>query len=310
MSEGSPAGGIGGIRQGYTNPPGALPADVRDYPQAIAESLSQLRVAGVDGPYSAVLSADAYTAVSETSDHGYPLLEHIRRLLSGDIICAPAISGAFVRTTRGGVERAAPPVAPGLARGQRGHGRPGRARRGQRGGHLGVGPERPRLLPQDQVVAHAGAGRLPDPVVVLGARRLVVEVHRPVVAAGQQRVDHPERAARVARAEPKVLVVSRPVLPVEVDVEQLAVPQRLGDPVRVVEPGHLLVPDLRVQPEQLWVLELSDQRQRVPDGGQQHVAAPLVRLPLGPETQRAPPVPDVPRQPDRSFPCPSRAPTA
>src|SRR5260370_39826238 len=102
MSEGSPAGGIGGIRQGYTNPPGALPADVRDYPRAIAESLSQLRVAGVDGPYSAVLSADAYTAVSETSDHGYPLLEHIRRLLSGDIIWAPAISGAFVLTTRGG----------------------------------------------------------------------------------------------------------------------------------------------------------------------------------------------------------------
>jgi uncharacterized linocin/CFP29 family protein len=59
-------------------------------------------VAGVDGPYSAVLSADAYTAVSETSDHGYPLLEHIRRLLSGDIVWAPAISGAFVLTTRGG----------------------------------------------------------------------------------------------------------------------------------------------------------------------------------------------------------------
>src|SRR5579864_3584100 len=70
--EGYPAGGIGGIRQGSTNPPGALPADVRDYPQAIAEALSRLRVAGVDGPYSAVLSADAYTAVSETSDHGYP----------------------------------------------------------------------------------------------------------------------------------------------------------------------------------------------------------------------------------------------
>jgi uncharacterized linocin/CFP29 family protein len=100
--EGYPAGGIGGIRQGSTNPPGALPADVRDYPQAIAEALSQLRVAGVDGPYSAVLSADAYTAVSETSDHGYPLLEHIRRLVSGDIVWAPAISGAFVLTTRGG----------------------------------------------------------------------------------------------------------------------------------------------------------------------------------------------------------------
>jgi hypothetical protein len=59
-------------------------------------------VAGVDGPYSVVLSADAYTAVSETSDHGYPLIEHIQRLLPGEIVWAPASSGAFVLTTRGG----------------------------------------------------------------------------------------------------------------------------------------------------------------------------------------------------------------
>jgi uncharacterized linocin/CFP29 family protein len=100
--EGYPAGGIGGIRQGSGNAAAALPGDVRDYPRAIAESLSQLRVAGVDGPYSVLLSADAYTAVSETSDHGYPLSEHIQRLLSGEIVWAPAISGAFVLTTRGG----------------------------------------------------------------------------------------------------------------------------------------------------------------------------------------------------------------
>jgi uncharacterized linocin/CFP29 family protein len=100
--EGYPAGGIEGIRQGSSNSSAALPGDVRDYPRAIAESLSQLRVAGVDGPYSVVLSADAYTAVSETSDHGYPLIEHIQRLLSGDIIWGPAIDGAVVLTTRGG----------------------------------------------------------------------------------------------------------------------------------------------------------------------------------------------------------------
>ena len=49
-----------------------------------------------------LLSADAYTEVSETSDHGYPVIEHIKRLLTGDIIWAPAISGAIVLTTRGG----------------------------------------------------------------------------------------------------------------------------------------------------------------------------------------------------------------
>jgi uncharacterized linocin/CFP29 family protein len=100
--EGYKAAGITGIRQGSSNAPVTLPGDARDYPEAIAQALSQLRVAGVAGPYSVLLSADAYTAVSETSDHGYPLLEHIKRLLSGEIVWAPAISGAIVLTTRGG----------------------------------------------------------------------------------------------------------------------------------------------------------------------------------------------------------------
>ncbi len=100
--EGYAAGGIDGIHQGSSNPPVTLPADVTEYPAAVATALSQLRGAGVDGPYSVALSASAYTAVSETSDHGYPVIDHIKRLLTGDIIWAPAISGAVVLTTRGG----------------------------------------------------------------------------------------------------------------------------------------------------------------------------------------------------------------
>jgi uncharacterized linocin/CFP29 family protein len=99
---GYPAAGIGGIRAGSTNPPVPLPADVRGYPEAVAQALGRLRLAGVDGPYSVVLSSDAYTAVSETTDHGYPVIEHIRRQLSGEIIWAPAIDGAIMLTTRGG----------------------------------------------------------------------------------------------------------------------------------------------------------------------------------------------------------------
>jgi uncharacterized linocin/CFP29 family protein len=100
--EGYSAGGIGGIREGTSNPVMALPAEIRAYPEVIARAVSQLRLVGVNGPYSAVLSSDAYTALSETSDHGYPVLEHVKRLIDGEIIWAPAISGAFVLTTRGG----------------------------------------------------------------------------------------------------------------------------------------------------------------------------------------------------------------
>src|SRR6266481_8529191 len=100
--DGYDAAGIQGIRQGTSNPVMTLPAEVRHYPEAIAEALSGLRLVGVNGPYSVLLGADAYTALDESSDHGYPVLEHIKRLVDNEIIWAPAIAGAFVLSTRGG----------------------------------------------------------------------------------------------------------------------------------------------------------------------------------------------------------------
>jgi len=99
---GYPAAKILGIREGTSNPLMQLPADVRDYPDAVAHALSQLRLVGVNGPYSVLLGAKAYTDLAETRDHGYPVLEHVKRIVDGNIIWAPAIEGAFVLTTRGG----------------------------------------------------------------------------------------------------------------------------------------------------------------------------------------------------------------
>jgi len=102
--DGFAAAGIDGIRAGSSNSPIPLPAEARDYPNAVASGLTSLRLAGVDGPYSLLLSADAYTSVAEASDHGYPIREHIARVLGADheIIWAPAITGAFLLTARGG----------------------------------------------------------------------------------------------------------------------------------------------------------------------------------------------------------------
>ena len=102
LFEGYQAAGIAGIRAMTSNPPMTLPAEAVSYPDAVAEALRHLREAGVNGPYSVLLSADAYTAVSETRDHGYPVIQHIKRLISGEIVWAPVIEGAFVLTTRGG----------------------------------------------------------------------------------------------------------------------------------------------------------------------------------------------------------------
>ncbi len=100
--DGYPAAGITGVRRSTSNPVLALPAEARDYPTVVSQAVSALRLAGVSGPYSLALSAAAYTMVSETSDHGYPIREHLARVFDGEIIWTPAIDGAFLLSSRGG----------------------------------------------------------------------------------------------------------------------------------------------------------------------------------------------------------------
>ena len=93
---------IQGIRQGASNPALTLPADIKSYPDTVAKAVSELRLAGVNGPYALLLGAEPYTAIGGGSDDGYPVLKHIKPLVDGEIVWAPAIKGGFVLTTRGG----------------------------------------------------------------------------------------------------------------------------------------------------------------------------------------------------------------
>ena len=68
----------------------------------MAQALTQLRLAGVEGPYALVLDAEAYTAVAETRDHGYPILQQLNRLVPDGIVWGPALRGGYLLTTRGG----------------------------------------------------------------------------------------------------------------------------------------------------------------------------------------------------------------
>ena len=100
--EGYPPAAITGIRPASPYPELALPADVRAYPEAVSQAVTALRLAGVGGPYSLLLSADAYTAINETADCGYPVRDHLARVVDGEIIWAPAIDGALLVSARGG----------------------------------------------------------------------------------------------------------------------------------------------------------------------------------------------------------------
>jgi uncharacterized linocin/CFP29 family protein len=100
--DGYAAAGIQGVRQGASNPAVTLPPSVAGYSSAVAQAVNLLRLAGVEGPYVLVLGSDPYTAISGGSDEGYPVLQHIQRLVDGEIVWAPAIEGGLVLTTRGG----------------------------------------------------------------------------------------------------------------------------------------------------------------------------------------------------------------
>ena len=91
-----------GIRQGCSNPTLTLPEHAKDYPGVVAQAVSRLRLAGVNGPYALVLGETEYTDLLGGTDDGYPVFHHLERLLDGGIIPAPSVEGGLVVTTRSG----------------------------------------------------------------------------------------------------------------------------------------------------------------------------------------------------------------
>jgi uncharacterized linocin/CFP29 family protein len=100
--DGLDSAAITGIRAASSNPALTLPAEPREYPAAVSEALAALRLAGVGGPYSLLLGADAYTAATGMADYGYPIDQHLARLVGSEVIWAPAITGGIVLSARGG----------------------------------------------------------------------------------------------------------------------------------------------------------------------------------------------------------------
>jgi uncharacterized linocin/CFP29 family protein len=97
------AAGITGIAEASTHDPIPLGDDCERYPRHVARAVEALLCAGVGGPYGLALGPEAYTRVLETSEHGgYPLLEHLRKILGGPLVWAPGVDGAVVVSQRGG----------------------------------------------------------------------------------------------------------------------------------------------------------------------------------------------------------------
>lgn len=79
-----------------------IPADYEAYPDVVAEATHRLRSEGVDGPYGIALGPRCYTGLTRSTLRGYPIINHVRKLLDGPIVWAPAADGAVVMSLRGG----------------------------------------------------------------------------------------------------------------------------------------------------------------------------------------------------------------
>ncbi len=73
------------------------------YRRPVASAIEQLLRSGISGPYALALGTEQYKRVVETAEQGgYPLLDHLRKIIAGDIVWAPGVDGAVVVSLRGG----------------------------------------------------------------------------------------------------------------------------------------------------------------------------------------------------------------
>ena len=101
--EGAKNADIEGMATASPHPPIALESGYVDYPRAVAWAVERLRETGINGPYGIALGPAEYTGVVETTEHGgYPVFDHVRRILGGPIVWGPGMRHGLVVSLRGG----------------------------------------------------------------------------------------------------------------------------------------------------------------------------------------------------------------
>ncbi len=95
-------GAITGIAEASPHGRVALGA-LEEYPLRVAGAVEQLLSSGIAGPYGLALGSEQYLSVLATAERGgYPLLEHLAKILDGPIVWTPGVKGAIVLSQRGG----------------------------------------------------------------------------------------------------------------------------------------------------------------------------------------------------------------
>jgi uncharacterized linocin/CFP29 family protein len=96
-------GAITGIGESSAHEQVSLGERADGYPRQVASAVERLLCEGIGGPYGLALGRNQYRRVVETAEHGgYPLLDHLRKILEGPLVWAPGVQGAVVLSLRGG----------------------------------------------------------------------------------------------------------------------------------------------------------------------------------------------------------------
>lgn len=96
-------GAITGIGESVPHEQISLGETAEQYPRHVAGAIEQLLCSGIGGPYGLALGRAQYRRVVETAEHGgYPLLDHLGKILEGPIVWAPGVQGAVALSLRGG----------------------------------------------------------------------------------------------------------------------------------------------------------------------------------------------------------------
>ena len=100
--QGYAAANIEGIFSASSDRKLTIPDQFEAYPDVVAEATHRLRSEGVSGPYGIALGPRCYTGLTRSTTRGYPIIDHVRKLVDGPIVWAPAADGAVVISLRGG----------------------------------------------------------------------------------------------------------------------------------------------------------------------------------------------------------------
>ena len=91
-----------GIAESSPHEPLAL-GDAESYPGQVAGAVEQLLASGIAGPYGLALGSEAYRVALGTAEHGgFPLSEHLSKIVDGPLAYAPGVDGAVLVSLRGG----------------------------------------------------------------------------------------------------------------------------------------------------------------------------------------------------------------